>query len=74
MHDMKYELPPQRLWPLGVQPPLSDISSNEPSFRHSAKDAREVGELDSKIINDSDLCIQIVPTFDLQEFLETKIE
>jgi len=54
MHSMKHELPPQRKWPLGIQPPFGSNVS-DPTSRTPMKDSREV-----------------VPAFDLGEFLNTK--
>jgi len=61
MHDMKHELPPQKKWPLGAHPPGNSSASATPTMEKSVVQGSQPVEQK-----------EIVPPFNLEEFLDTK--
>jgi len=61
MHDMKYELPPQKKWPHGVHPPGNPSAITTPTMEKLAVQGTPPVEQN-----------ETVPPFNLEELLDTK--
>ena len=80
MHDMKYELPPQKKWPHGVHPPGNPSAITTPTMEKLAAQGTPPVEQNevcfaSPMGSNGDstyITTQTVPPFNLEELLDTK--